>query len=226
MNEARTRADAIHRALRQAIIEQALEPGAKLAEDTIGETFGVGRTVARRALELLATEELVEFRPNRGAAVAKPSLAEGRDLFAVRIDLERVVVRRLTGRLEASQLEALTRMVEHEHHALHNGRPEYIRLAAEFHVVLGEMTRSATLSRFLTQLVWRSSLVMRLYGKPRWEACNLQEHLALIEALAGSDPDRSEHLMQAHLESVLTRALDGEKSAGSPEISEILARYA
>lgn len=221
----RTRAEVIHAALRKAIIEQALEPGAKLPEDVIGETFGVSRTVARRALELLAAEELAEFRPNRGASVVRPTIEEGRDLFAVRIDLERVVVRRVTGRLEPSQIATLARMVDHEHHALHHDRPEYIRLAAEFHVVLGEMTGSPVLSRFLTQLVWRSALILRLYGRPRWDSCNLQEHLALIDALAGRDVDKAEQLMAAHLDSVLLRALDGRKVSRDGELPEVLGRY-
>ena len=222
----RTRAEVIHAALRKAIIEQALEPGAKLPEDMIGETFGASRTIARRALEMLAAEELVEFRPNKGASVVKPTLDEGRDLFAVRIDLERVVMRRLTGRIEPDQLALLTRMVHREHHAHHHDRPEYIRLAAEFHIVLAEMTGSAVLSRFLTQLVWRSALILRLYGRPRWESCNLQEHLDLIAALGAGDPDRTEALMVAHLESVLLRALDGRKAAGEAVLTDVLSRYA
>ncbi|WP_375460277.1 GntR family transcriptional regulator [uncultured Enterovirga sp.] len=221
----RTRAEVIHLALRKAIIEQSLGPGAKLPEDVIGETFGVSRTVARRALEMLAAEELAEFRPNRGASVVKPTIEEGRDLFAVRIDLERVVVRRVTGRLEPSQIAALTRMVDHEHHALHHDRPEYIRLAAEFHVVLGEMTGSPVLSRFLTQLVWRSALVLRLYGRPRWDSCNCQEHVALIDALAGPDVALAERLMAEHLDSVLVRALDGRKVAQDATLPDVLSRY-
>ena len=41
------RAGSIYRTLRHAIIEQALEPGAKLPEDTIGERFGASRTIVR-----------------------------------------------------------------------------------------------------------------------------------------------------------------------------------
>jgi hypothetical protein len=43
------RAGQIYRALRHAIIEQALEPGAKLPEDSIGERFGASRTIVRHA---------------------------------------------------------------------------------------------------------------------------------------------------------------------------------
>lgn len=226
MTETKTRAEVIHAALRKAIVEQALEPGAKLPEDVIGEQFGASRTIVRRALEMLAADELVEFRPNRGAAVSRPSLEEGRDLFNVRIELERLVARRLTGRLEPEAVTALTRMVEHEHHAHHHRRPEYIRLAAEFHIVLAEMTGNAVLARSLTQLVRRSALVLRLYGRPDWDGCNLREHLDLIEALAADDHARSETLMVEHLQSVLVRALDGHNARDEVTLAETLAGYA
>ncbi len=224
--EERTRAEIIHAALRRAIIEQALEPGAKLSEDMVGESFGVSRTIARRALELLAAEELVEFKPNRGAFVARPTLEEGRDLFGVRIDLERVVVRRLAGTMAQEDLARLKAMVEREHHAHHHALPDYIRLAAEFHCVLGQMTGSAVLARLLTQLVWRSALVLRLYGKPRWDSCNIQEHLDLIDALALGDADRADRLMLQHLNSVLLRALGDDERVRDSEPGEVLLRYA
>jgi DNA-binding GntR family transcriptional regulator len=224
--EERTRAEIIHAALRRAIIEQALEPGAKLSEDMVGESFGVSRTIARRALELLAAEELVEFKPNRGAFVARPTLEEGRDLFGVRIDLERVVVRRLAGTMAQEDLARLKAMVEREHHAHHHALPDYIRLAAEFHCVLGEMTGSAVLARLLTQLVWRSALVLRLYGKPRWDSCNIQEHLDLIDALSLGDADRADRLMLQHLNSVLLRALGDDERVRDSEPGEVLLRYA
>ena len=78
----------ICRALRRAIIEQALEPGAKLPEDSLGERFGVSRTIARHALGQLAAEGLVELRRNRIAVVATPSWQEARDAFDIRIELE------------------------------------------------------------------------------------------------------------------------------------------
>ena len=89
----------ICRALRRAIIEQALEPGTKLPEDSLGERFGVSRTIARHALGQLAAEGLVELRRNRIAVVATPSWQEARDAFDIRIELERLVVRQLAGKL-------------------------------------------------------------------------------------------------------------------------------
>src|SRR5262245_15486706 len=70
------RSTAIYRALRHAIIEQALEPGAKLPEDAIGERFGASRTIVRHVLGQLSAEGLVELRRNHGATVATPSWDE------------------------------------------------------------------------------------------------------------------------------------------------------
>ena len=78
------RSQAVHRALKRAIIDQALTPGSKLPEDSIGERMGVSRTLVREALVRLSQEGLVELRPNKGAVVARPSLEEGRDLFLTR----------------------------------------------------------------------------------------------------------------------------------------------
>src|SRR4051812_49640545 len=97
----------IYRTLRHAIIEQALEPGAKLPEDAIGERFGASRTIVRHALGRLAAEGLVELRRNHGASVAVPSWEEARDVFDVRLGLERLVVARLAGRLTGDQIKGL-----------------------------------------------------------------------------------------------------------------------
>ena len=100
------RAGLIYRALRHAIIEQALAPGAKLPEDAIGERFGASRTIVRAALGQLAAEGLVELRRNRGAAVATPAWEEARDTFDVRLGLERLVMARLAGRLTRGRDQA------------------------------------------------------------------------------------------------------------------------
>jgi DNA-binding GntR family transcriptional regulator len=221
-----SRVEIVHQALRRAIVEQALEPGAKLPEDAIGERFGVSRTIVRRALERLAAEELVEMQPNRGASVVAPTLEEARDLFEIRMELEDVVVRRLCGRLTPAQIERLNAAVTREEEAHLQRRQDYIRLSGEFHAVLAEMTESPMLRRYLRQLVWRSALVLRLHGRPDWEDCNVHEHHELIAALIAGDVDRCRSLMAAHLRAVLTRGLKGGGARSEPSLWDILAVYA
>lgn len=156
----------ICRALRRAIIEQALEPGAKLPEDALGERFGVSRTIARHALGQLAAEGLVELRRNRIAVVATPSWQEARDAFDIRIELERLVVRQLAGRLSKQQIAALKAHVDAEEAARKGPDAVSIRLATEFHILLAQMTNSPILVRYVSEIAYRCCLTLSTFSRP------------------------------------------------------------
>ena len=220
------RAGAIHRALRHAIIEQALEPGAKLPEDAIGERFGASRTIVRHALGQLAAEGLVELRRNRGATVARPSWDEARDVFDVRVGLEGLVVARLAGRLSPEQVRRLEAHVDEEERARGHNEPLSIRLATEFHIVLAEMSGSPVLTRYVSETAWRCGLTLALYSRPHSSECAVSEHRAIIAALAAGDAARASALMNEHLDAVAGRALIAPRPDKDRDIKAILGRYA
>lgn len=220
------RAGAVYRALRRAIIEQALEPGAKLPEDAIGERFGVSRTLVRHALGRLANEGLVELRRNHGAAVAKPSWDEAHDIFAVRVGLERLVVSYLASQFTAEQAARLRRHIKEEEAARGSNEPLSIRLAGEFHILLADMTGNGLLARYVAEVASRSGLILALYGRPHSSECAVNEHRAIIDALEAGDGRRANSLMQEHLDAVAGRALIQMKPHKRRELREILDSYA
>jgi DNA-binding GntR family transcriptional regulator len=220
------RAGQIYRALRHAIIEQALEPGAKLPEDAIGERFGASRTIVRSALSQLAAEGLVELVRNRGASVATPAWEEARDTFDVRLGLERLVMTRLAGRLTPEQLKALQAHVDEEEKARGNNEPLSIRLATEFHILLAEMTGSPVLARYISEVSSRCGLILALYSRPHSSECAVNEHRALIAALAAGDAKRASALMDEHLDGVANRALIVARPQKNRELKDILSSYA
>jgi DNA-binding GntR family transcriptional regulator len=225
-NGAADKAGLICRALRRAIIEQALEPGAALPEDALGERFGVSRTIARHALGQLAAEGLVELRRNRSAVVATPSWQEARDTFGIRIELERLVVRQLAGRLSAAQLATLRAHVDAEDAARGGAAPVSIRLATEFHILLAEMTESPILIRYVSELSYRCCLILSLYSRPHSSECAINEHRQLIDALEAGDAGKVMNLMLHHLDSVAERALVAQAKPRERDIMAILAPYA
>src|SRR5947209_7313266 len=56
--------------LRDMILEAKLAPGSRIAEPALCRRLGVSRTPLREALKVLASEQLVELLPNRGAVVS------------------------------------------------------------------------------------------------------------------------------------------------------------
>ncbi|WP_157020330.1 GntR family transcriptional regulator [Mesorhizobium xinjiangense] len=219
------RIGAICSALHKAIIEQALKPGTKLPEDTLGERFGVSRTIARHALGQLAAEGLVELRRNRGAVVATPSWEEARDLFDMRISLERIVVSRLAGNLSRQRVAQLKAHLEKEKKAQGGSEAISIRLATEFHVLLAEMTGSPVLIRYVREVCLRCGLTLALYARPHSSDCAVSEHMELLDALVSGDAERAVRVMEDHLESVAERALIVPKQMQVESLMDVLEPY-
>lgn len=219
------RAGGICRALRRAIIERALDPGDRLPEDALGERFGVSRTIARQALGQLAAEGLVSLRRNRIAVVASPSWEEARDIFDVRLGLERLAVTRLAGRLTPGQHAALLAHIEREEGAQGGPEAASIRLATEFHLLLAEMTGSPVLIRYIGEIGYRCALTLSLYSRPHSSECAVNEHREIVAALIAGDATRATALMDHHLDAVAARALIVAAPPRERDLVRLLAPY-
>ena len=88
-----TVANAVAQSLRERIQSNELEPGEWLREARLCREFGVGRSIARRALRILGEDGLVEIEENRGARVSATTVEEVFDLYEVRAALYGLAVR-------------------------------------------------------------------------------------------------------------------------------------
>ena len=226
MSKSSPRADTAYQALRQAIIEQALLPGAKLPEDQLGGHFGMSRTLVRATLSRLQVEGLVDARPKRTATVARPSLEEARDVFEVRRALEREAISLTIRRWRPEFGAVLEGHVREEDAARARGEDRVsIRLAGEFHIKLAAMSGNKVLHRSLAELVSRCSLILALYGRPHSSECAVNEHSEIIVALRAGDANAAMRLMDEHVGSVEKRALLADGSRDDPDLGEVLSRY-
>lgn len=73
--ERRLRYELIRQRLRQAIVEQRVEPGLVLLEGPVAKVFGTSRIPVRKAFELLHAEGLLCTFDGRGYLVARPGQA-------------------------------------------------------------------------------------------------------------------------------------------------------
>lgn len=220
------RVSIICQGIRHAIIDGALMPGDRLPEDSLGESFGVSRTIARHALGQLAAEGLVDLRRNRIATVATPTPEDARDIFDIRVALERQVVQHLAGRLTEAQAKELQGIVTREHDARSGPEGASIRLATEFHIRLAEMTGKPILIRYVTEICYRAGLSLSALGRPHSSDCAISEHLELIRVIRSGPADRAAALMAEHLEAVATRALLDGEAGRSRDLVSILTPYA
>ena len=227
MSRPSPRTEIAHEALKQAILERALQPGTKLPEDEIGAHFAMSRTLVRAVLASLAAEGLVDMRPKRTATVAQPTLAEARDVFEVRRTLEAEVVRLLIKRWKpafGAELEGLVR----EEDAARSRHEDLLagRLGGEFHIRMAKLSGNLLLERYMSELVTRCSLILAVYGTPHAHDHGDNEHAEIIASLRKGDAAKAVALMDAHMGEVERRALHQADPAESPLLGDVLSRYA
>lgn len=226
MLEARNNAQHVYNALTSAIVEQALAPETKLPEELICKQFGASRHAVRSAFQMLAGDGLVDIRQNKGATVAKPSFEHGMDVLRIRMELEDVVVRYLAGNLSKSHAAQLRESIKLEHEYVDKDHALYMRQAYGFHRSLVRMTESKILVRYLDPLLSQSSLVLYLYGRPRWTKCNADEHLEIVNALETGQEAKASKLMRHHLEAMFQRAFSDTAQDETTSLIDVLERYA
>lgn len=211
--------------VRRAVLMQRLPPGTRLPEVTLGEVFGVSRSVVRKALTRLASEHVVDQRPNQVARVRAPSIEETRETFAARRLVEGEVAALLAGRLDAASHARLAAEARGEVEA--HGRddePARIEHSLAIHHLLAEHSPNRVLGAMLTDLILRTSIVIALYKRPNLASCFLEgDHAALLAALEQGDAEAAREGIQRHLES-LEALLDLSPREASIDLMAILGR--
>ena len=195
--------ETIAQALTRAIVEHRLQPGSKLAEQTLADHFAVSRTLVRQALFQLSQKRLVTLEPARGAFVASPSADEARQVFAVRRMLEVELTRAFVASVTPEQLDALRAHVAREQAAVAQGDvADRSELLGDFHVHMAELIGNAVLAEVLRDLLARCAIATLVYQSSSAAHDSAAEHAALVECFAAGDVEQAVRLMGEHLDHV------------------------
>ncbi len=205
-----TRSAAVAETLRDALRSGEYAPGERLHEERLTVRLGVSRTPVRAALQLLATEGLLDHAPNRGYSVRAYSLAEIMNAYEVRAVLEGLAARMAAERgLNDMERDSLERALADGDHILAAGTPaaehkaSYSAANALFHETIHAAAESRMLAEMvrLCQQVPVSSPrhVVDFEGDVRRRH---DDHHRIFEAIIGREAWRAELLMRDHVMSV------------------------
>ena len=202
--------DRVYGEVRRRIVEGELGRGAKLRQEALADALGVSRTPLREALRRLAAEGLVEFHPNRGATVATLTAEDVRSAYEARLAFEPGAARLAAMRRPTSELAALRAAIA-DQRASSSTRGAYAASRA-FHLALVRASRNDYLIR-LAEALWVPGLAQAIYElqaeEPDRLTTDVGEHERIAAAVEGGDPSLAEALMRRHIESALSRLLDG-----------------
>lgn len=224
----RTTAEYVLELLTRDILTGRFKPGEQLVERELTERYGVSRTPLREALRSLVRSQLAVTVPYHGVYVREISFDFAREVYELRVGMDRVAGYHAATRATARQLRELREIYEAINErsqpvegdlAQQARRDEILLLNNRFHRKITEASHNELLLAKLDEL-WASINLVR-YGSWRTDArteSSKEEHGEILAALVDRQPDRAAALCADHAWLAwlfVSSALENEASAES-----------
>lgn len=212
----------IYNRLFDVILEQKLQPGARLVEVPLAEIFGVSRTIIRRVLLRLSHEGVVEIKPNVGASVVTTEPEEVPKFFEARKIVEGALAKMLAGNLSNYQAETLSALVREEDRLLGMGNlAKGLRKSTEFHFLIAESAGNEPLAEIAKRLIARTALIISQYNLRGSGGCACVDHNTLINVIKRGDGEEAERLMIEHIDHI-EQGLHLKETTTEPDLYALL----
>jgi DNA-binding GntR family transcriptional regulator len=210
--------DWVYEEVRQAIIELRLKPGEPLREATMAEQLGVSKTPVREAFARLEQEGLVETTSFKGAVVSGYSPQDLREIYELRELLEAAAARAAATSASDETLARLATLVTQSRELRAKDDLEGLAvLLGAFDAVLYEQVANQRVRALIENLKAHLARIGRLTEEiPGRVKASVEEHAAIVDAIAARDPDEAERSMRTHIRSVLTDQLDAAEARSEP----------
>jgi len=185
--------------LRSAIATGRLKPGDRVLESELAALLKMSRTPVREAIALLETDGLISLDNALGKVVTKLDYQSVMELYAVREVLESTAAALAARYASEIEIAALRNMLELEEQLIgdagkladHNRR---------FHEAIYYCSHNRYILKML-QYIQTAMLLLQPAGRsgPERRDTALQEHRAIVNAIASHDPSAAESAIRTHV---------------------------
>lgn len=196
--------DRMYHRLVAAIVEKSLRPGEQLNEMQLAAANGLSRPRLRRVLERLKLEGVIEFKPNRGAFISRPSVKEAYDVFEARAHLESIVFTLACERATVDDIKRLREHIELERKTYKTGKVDFNHIAGDFHVLVAEIIDNSVILEQVKSLIHRVCLIQSLYETDNTVLCLVDEHEQLVNLIEAQDAGQCVTELIHHCEHILS----------------------
>jgi DNA-binding GntR family transcriptional regulator len=204
-----SRAQALYERLRQEILSGALQPGDRLVEQDLARSANVSRTPVREALQRLEADGLVS-EGSGGLEVRAVSREELTERCAVREILEGMATELAAGAATSMDVAAIQAIFEQEVEAVaEDADPAiHVELNRAFHDAIWAASHNRYLTGLLLELRERLAQLQdtTLRDETRRQAA-LEEHRAIVEALAAHDREAAGEAARVHFRNAMALRL-------------------
>ena len=187
--------------LRREIADGVIRPGEALRQADLAKRYGVSPTPVREALRLLEAEGAISYSPHRGATVSELTEDRVNDLYLLRAATESLVTRLAAERRTDEQLAEIKDLHQRLSEFAEAGETSHQQLAAwnrELHLLIG--TAGSPLIATQVMNLWRMFPTgTTMWKEPDLCRCFLDQHDAIVDAIAAGDGAAAEQRMAEHI---------------------------
>ncbi|MGV8855955.1 MAG: GntR family transcriptional regulator [Devosia sp.] len=184
-----------------------LRAGAVLQERRLAELLSISRTPVREALGRLESESLVTRRQGRMLVVTDLSVEVYVNLLDMRRVLEMECAARATGRLDPAQARAIEADIEELTRVAEITPAHHWAVDDLVHGAIADAAGNPMIAGAIRDLRRRTH-IFNTSRIPHRLLVGASEHLDLLHAVMGSDPEHSRQLMGQHLNNVRDAIID------------------
>ncbi len=200
-----------YRRFKQALVTLSYKPGEYLNTAQVMNDLSMGRTPINQAIHRLSNEGLLQIIPRKGVMVSPLSIDDALELIEVRLANEILCMKLASQRIapqDIVELEDINQQIE-----LASGlrdRDQMMLLDNQFHQLLARIAGNKMLMDILSvlhaqaQRFWASSL-----SKEGHMQEVIEEHRAIINALAAQDAHSAAAAAEVHILSFRNALLRG-----------------
>lgn len=182
----------------RAISDGVLPPGADLNSVELAARFGTSRTPVREALMLLETEGLVEIPPRRRPRVARMSMTEIEELYAIRSELNGLMISLFVRNADEAQMHEMAQLHEQLKALAAAGRlAEFYETRARMHAYWLRNCGNESLRELLGTWKMRVSVGRLVGNRSEDVGRSLLDHERLVLACVEREAKLAAELMRA-----------------------------
>ncbi|NDK36258.1 GntR family transcriptional regulator [Rhodovulum sulfidophilum] len=209
-----------YRMLKEMAATYAFKPDSRLNEGVLARQLETSRTPLREALNRLAAEGFLVFRPGQGFFCRSLTPGEIMDLYEARAAIECEAAKLAARRADPQDLDALGAFLEASCADYQPGTSpvELVRLDEDFHMRLTALSGNAELSRLLENVNGRIHFVRlidlrTLSQRDGPEVVTTAPHRRILEAVRARDPEAAQNEMRGHIERRLEAITENVRNA-------------
>lgn len=212
----------VARYLRDRVMSGSYQPGERLRVEDLASDMGVSTMPIREALLTLANEGLLVGKPRRGFCVAELRLQDAEDVYSVHAYLAGRLAERAAAKITDEKIESLRELQRQLELAAAESAPTALieKLNYEFHKQINRSSESARLEWFVRAA---TRYIPRHFYEdiPEWTQASVEDHPAIIFALARHNGARSRKLMEEHVERAGVLVSEALKARGWPDAQRV-----